>query len=538
MVFTFAVDQELSEVLQRSSSTPDCSPGIQSSNTERDELKPKGVLVACASKAMYLSEDLTCTVCQQLFQDPVLLKCGHNFCQTCIDGVCVGRVLGSCPLCRAYFCRGDYTPIMALARLVERMKESYQVKTSKKLCEDQLENKKIVCKTNGTLKAQCEDHQENMQFFCKDDGVLMCIICRDAPKHLGHKFLSIQNAVSMYKDQLSSALDQLASARKKFDKQQADQEKSWRLHEWKANDSETSISSLFKKFHQPIENQKLATLNKLAFQGKVAQKKMADNLTKLQEDVKKVKDTLDAVKMRLKEQDPLEFLNGIQSCLKRCSKLKKVNSAVVSTDLHKHAPRCPTALSLWKKLKTTICSTPSCLTLDHDTAHCELVLSEDRTSVWYSGTKQTLPDHPKRFTKTPAVLALQGFWSGTHYWEVHVGTAPTWAVGVALDSISRTENIPRIAWKGLWLLQLKQGNVYEALGVKNHILSLASRPQKIGVYLDTKKRQVSFFNADGMCHIHTFHCVSSSKVVPTFLPYFSPCTGTASKHSELLTICY
>lgn len=533
-MFTFEVDQELLGAMQRSYSHLESSPGIQSSDMEHDGKKTDHV--ACTSNAFNINEDLTCTLCQELFQDPVLLKCGHNFCRTCIDGVCVGRVVGSCPACKANFIHGDHRPIMALARLVERVKEDSQVKTSKEYCEDQLENKKI-CK-NGKCKVQCEDHQENLQFFCKDDGVPICVICRDAPKHADHVFLPIQNAVRMYKRRLSAAVDQLASAQTQFDRPQTSQENARRFYEREASDSQTSISSCFKKYLRPLENQKLATLNKLAFQDKVAQKQMVDNLTKLQEDLNDVKDTWLAAHMRLQEQDPFQFLNGIQSCLKRCSELKTVNSEVVWTDIYKRALRGPNAFSLWKKIKCTICSAPSGLTLDPDTAHCELVLSEDRTSVWYSGTKQALPPHHEMFDKTPAVLASEGFKSGIHYWEVHVGTAPTWAVGVALESTNWTGNIPRFPPKAFWLLQLNQSNKYEAVGVKKHILSLASRPQKVGVYLEPKKSQVSFFDAKSMCHIHTFKCVSSRRDLPTFFPYFSPCTGTASKHTEPLTICH
>uniref|UniRef100_A0A4W3I5A8 RING-type domain-containing protein n=1 Tax=Callorhinchus milii TaxID=7868 RepID=A0A4W3I5A8_CALMI len=31
-----------------------------------------------------LRKELQCSVCLDLFQDPVILSCGHNFCQSCI----------------------------------------------------------------------------------------------------------------------------------------------------------------------------------------------------------------------------------------------------------------------------------------------------------------------------------------------------------------------------------------------------------------------------------------------------------------------
>uniref|UniRef100_A0A8C5SXH4 RING-type domain-containing protein n=1 Tax=Laticauda laticaudata TaxID=8630 RepID=A0A8C5SXH4_LATLA len=30
------------------------------------------------------AEDLSCSICLELFSDPVILECGHNYCQVCI----------------------------------------------------------------------------------------------------------------------------------------------------------------------------------------------------------------------------------------------------------------------------------------------------------------------------------------------------------------------------------------------------------------------------------------------------------------------
>ncbi|XP_029442247.1 E3 ubiquitin-protein ligase TRIM11-like [Rhinatrema bivittatum] len=60
------------------------------------------------------------------------------------------------------------------------------------------------------------------------------------------------------------------------------------------------------------------------------------------------------------------------------------------------------------------------VTLDPETAHPELLLSEDGKRVRGGGRKQSLPRSPRRFDSEPCVLGREGFTSGRHYWEVGI----------------------------------------------------------------------------------------------------------------------
>ncbi|NXT49229.1 TRI58 ligase, partial [Pluvianellus socialis] len=97
------------------------------------------------------------------------------------------------------------------------------------------------------------------------------------------------------------------------------------------------------------------------------------------------------------------------------------------------------------------------VTLDPDTAHPWLVLSEDLRSVSWQGVWQELRDIPERFSYWCCVLGQEGFREGRHCWEVEVqgevGRYSWWGVGVARDSVARKGNIHLSPERGVWALR-------------------------------------------------------------------------------------
>ncbi|XP_067169707.1 E3 ubiquitin-protein ligase TRIM39-like, partial [Apteryx mantelli] len=149
------------------------------------------------------------------------------------------------------------------------------------------------------------------------------------------------------------------------------------------------------------------------------------------------------------------------------------------------------------------------VSLDPDTAHRQLILSEDCKSVRWGETQQDLPDSYQRFNSSFCVLGREGFTVGRHCWEVEgeVGAEQHWSVGVARESLRRKEPIEPSPDKDIWAVQYRKGK-FVALTSPRIPLSLYPVPKRIWVCLDCTEGQVTFVNADNGAEIYMFQSVS------------------------------
>ncbi|KTG05776.1 hypothetical protein cypCar_00045448 [Cyprinus carpio] len=152
------------------------------------------------------------------------------------------------------------------------------------------------------------------------------------------------------------------------------------------------------------------------------------------------------------------------------------------------------------------------LILDPNTAHPDLVLSDDLTSVKWSWNKQPVPDNPERFECYPCVLGSEGFNSGTHCWDVEVKESSDWSLGVTTASNRRKG---RDFYKTcVWSVWYDQYSLSEqpdfGFRVKQDL-------ERVRVCLDYDRGTLSFSDPVTNTHLHTF----TTTFTQTLFPFFS-----------------
>ncbi|XP_030255445.1 neoverrucotoxin subunit alpha-like [Sparus aurata] len=165
------------------------------------------------------------------------------------------------------------------------------------------------------------------------------------------------------------------------------------------------------------------------------------------------------------------------------------------------------------------------LTLDPDTAHNHLILSEGNKKATDVLEQQSYPDLPQRFGYYNQVLCREEL-TGRCYWEVEWESSKVnVTVGVCYRGMSRKgkSDQSRIAGNKLcWCLGYVQIPGPEVLTAEhdnqNHELPVPSPFPRLGVYLDWSAGTLSYYkvSSDTLSHIYTFHTKFTEPVYPGF----------------------
>ncbi|XP_045892932.1 E3 ubiquitin-protein ligase TRIM21-like [Micropterus dolomieu] len=440
-----------------------------------------------AASCLLTEDQFLCSICLDVFTDPVTIPCGHSFCKTCITEHWNINVLCQCPNCEEVFnTKPELQVNTFICEIAAQFRQSAQQKASSSSSEQQAAKPgEVPCDvcTGTKLKAlksclvclvsycethlephltmtglkrhqlidpvenlegrMCTKHDKLLELFCKTDQMCVCMLC-SVSDHKTHDVVPLKEE---YEGKKAELIDHLHLLQSLPSLNAAPLTKDW-----------TEVS-----------------VRPPSYEGTVRRA------------VNQLEETLSEQMKKLLSEAELERIQ------------------LYAVDV----------------------------TLDPDTANPYLILSYDGKQVKYGDVWKNLSDNPKRFSLIPSVLAKQSFSSGRFYYKVQVKGKTEWDLGVARESINRKGYITQRPQDGYWTICLINESEYFAYTDPPVRLSLKSRPEKVGVFVDYEEGLVSFYDVDAAALIYSF---TGCRFTEKLYPYFSPDPNYGGKNSAPLII--
>ncbi|XP_030599295.1 E3 ubiquitin-protein ligase TRIM21-like [Archocentrus centrarchus] len=424
--------------------------------------------MAAAAGCLLSKDQLLCSICRDVFTDPVSTPCGHNFCKDCITETVDVDVPFQCPVCMKMFYP---KPELQVNTLISQMVGAFR--------------------RSEQRPARQEEGLRVLGF--KPMVLLLCLVC---VSFVWDFMKSNQPLEEVSKGEKLKRME--AEIQQTIEEMQLKIEELKRSVELSGEDADREVADgvqVFAALKSSAKRGEAKLLETIREKQRRTELQAEGFIKKLQQDIRELK----------KRKTDVELLSVIE-----------LNETLPEEKIEKLQLLLFNIANLWRAQSYAVD-----VTLDPDTANQYLVLSDDNKEVYRSYLMVSRPYNPKRFYYNAAILGQQSFSSGKFYFEVQIIGKTRWDLGVARRSINRRDDITPSPANGFWTVGLRNGNEYKAgPGVRLH---LQSAPEKVGVFVDYEEGLVSFYDVEAAALIYS---LTQCSFTEELYPYFSPSYGS------------
>ncbi|XP_036448336.1 tripartite motif-containing protein 35-like [Colossoma macropomum] len=458
-----------------------------------------------ASTSALIEDDLICCVCCDIFRDPVVLSCSHSVCRTCVKKFWKSKGSRECPVCRKRFSKANPPRNLALKNVCEAFLESQN--------QNQNQTASISASASAETEVLCSLHNEKLKLFCLDDQQAVCVVCHLSNTHKNHRCCPVDEAVYDSKNKLKSALVPLQKNLKVLIETKQDYDQTAAHIKTEAQHTERQIKKEFEKLHQFLRDEEAARIAALKEEEEQKSQMMKRWIREINGEISALSDKIRNLEKEMEAED-IPFLQNFMYTEKQAHFTPKdpeeTSGALIN--VAKHVSNLK--FRVWENMQEILQYTP--VTLNPNTAHPALYMSEDLTTVEFRKKKPSLPDNPERFDTFVCVLGSEGFNSGTHCWDVQVGDSENWELGVVRDSAPRKGFSFLGLMFSLYYHQSSDTYLVHCPGQPDHILTPTEKLQRVRVQLDWDRGKVTFTDLLTNTHLHTITHTFTQRVLPFF----------------------
>ncbi|KAK1156202.1 E3 ubiquitin-protein ligase TRIM39-like [Acipenser oxyrinchus oxyrinchus] len=502
-------------------------------------------------------EELTCPICLQVFSDPVVLPCGHNFCASCIGEVIereAEKGQHTCPECRSeHKGKAALQRNFKLCNIVEGFKAS---ECTEVLCDMCIENALPAVKTclkceislcalhlkrHGEKKTfqshslvdptadlsarKCSLHDKPLEYYCVEDRSCICVSCCIEGNHKNHDVKSFKTAHAELRLVLESQVKEITAKLNLSESLlQKGKEDETAVKAENAEMKQKAVE-LLDRLAELVANYKAHVIETIEAEQRPVVESLQQSIRRVAEQQSLLKHTLLQTDSVWAERDEFLFIQkllAIDSKLTEAIKeplteptAKCLNQIKICGSLEKKTTEIQAEMARIQRDLQALINPSQPLTFDPNTVHLNLILSDDLKTACYTTVVQPYPCHAERFKGSYCqVRCSQGFSSGEHRWEVEMGKSQ-WGVGVCYKSINGT-SVPALGYnEASWSLEWYSNMLKAYTMSRSTPLQCITQPVRVEVHLNYDAGTLSFYNAsDSRVHLHTFNTTFTEPVYP------------------------